>query len=209
MADLASDRDRIVVYQETTKNILAGWHYDATKPQKPHARIENGAEVDEQYMEIGHLINLLVRGNINAIWAVISPVIIIDSPILAELRALAYEEMSKVSTASIRGMAKAQALDNEKRRRLTVNNKGLRTAIRTLRFGITMMEEHKFAFEPVPYLDADRAKRVYVDTMERFEESSGLMPGPRTTTLPERPDEKKFRDFLLRLRVEDIVREDV
>jgi predicted nucleotidyltransferase len=197
MADLASDRDRIIVYQEPTKNILGGWHYEDTKPHKP-VRVENGVDIDEQAMEIGHLINLLVKGNINAIWAVCSPIIIKNSPVLHLLRGVVQSEMSKASAASIKGMSVSQAADTEKRPVMATNSKGLRTAIRTLRFGITMMNEHKFVFEPISYLNVTDAKRIYTETLKDFEESI------KNSTLPERPDENRLRDILFNLRVGEL-----
>jgi predicted nucleotidyltransferase len=192
MEDLASDRDRIVIFQEPTRAILRGEDYPRAKPQR--RRDEGGIVIDEQFMEIGHLIDLLCRGNVNAIWAVVSPIIIQDHPICQHLRNLVTEEMSQATAASVRGMAASQERDST-RRPVLGEGKGYRTALRTLRFGITMLNEERFAFKPVPPMVAADLCSALNTAKIAFEMAV------KTTILKERPDEERFRQLLYEIRM--------
>ncbi len=73
-----SDIDLVMIYIAPTKRILRGERIPPTIRQEIAAR---GGEVyDTLGWEIGHLINQLIKGNVNAIWYVTSPLIIKPSP---------------------------------------------------------------------------------------------------------------------------------
>ena len=73
--------------------------------------------------------------------------------------------------------------------------KGYRTALRTINFGIKLLSEGRICFAPV--LRTPGAEEV-MEKMRQLEEAYEASP------LPDRPDEDAFREFLLRLRMEEM-----
>jgi predicted nucleotidyltransferase len=186
MNHAGSDRDYMVVYLQSTKDILSGYPVFTGKPNVTVT--EDGVECDYQYMEIGHLINLLLKGNVNAIWTVTSPCIIEDSPELQQLRGLVQKNLSKSSFASINGMAISQIKDETKRK--SMKGKGYRTGLRTLNFGIKMFEKGKLVYDPVGEVTGEDVEIAF----HRF--NTAYM----YTKLPEEPDVKSFRNYLYKIR---------
>ena len=183
-----SDTDYMIVFQQPTYDILSGRALEMNRPQKKYVDTENR---DLQYMEIGHLVNLLIKGNVNAIWAVTTPIITQDSPVLRDLRDITIKNLSRMSYASIRGMAISQYNDNEKRPKMP-SNKAYKTCLRTLNFGVTLFDTGKIVFAPVTHVVGQ------TEILERFDDLSDAY---ERTTLPERPNEQEFRNFLYDLRV--------
>jgi hypothetical protein len=190
-----SDHDRVVVRLVDTNCLLKGYKIRETWPQT-HSIGEDGVEIDTSYIEIGHLVELLIRGNINYLWSVASHIVIRDSPLLGELKEIVMQNPSKLPYKSIRGMATSQKLDETKRPRLS-GGKGYRTAARTALFGVGLLTSWEFNFKPcatIVNLDISREEvDRCIDMLDvAYEESN----------LPEKPNEKPFRDFLYRVRVE-------
>lgn len=188
-----SDHDRCIVRIVPTKEILSGYRIHETWPQT-HTIGEDGVEIDTSYIEIGHLINLLLKGNINYLWSTVSPIIIKDHPLLQELREIVMANPTKAAYHSIRGMATSQKLDEIKRPRLS-GGKGYRTAARTALFGVDLLKYWKFNFKPceaIVNLDISEAEVENAIAMldEAYEESP----------FPDKPNEEPFREFLLRVR---------
>jgi predicted nucleotidyltransferase len=192
-----SDHDHMVIFQQSTSEILYGYAPKTGRPQKKY--FDNGIEYDCQYMEIGHLVNLLIKGNVNAIWTATSPIIVQDNcPIdLLNLRSLVYSNLSKASYASINGMAGSQ-FKASIRRKIATNmtaDKAYKTCLRTLNFGITMFDTGKLVYAPVDHT-------VTIEEInEAFEE---LERAYERTHLPAKPNEQDFRKFLHDLRVDDM-----
>jgi hypothetical protein len=91
-------------------------------------------------------------------------------------------------------MAESQIKSEEKPE---VAGKGYRTALRTINFGILLLLEGRICFAPVlhnPKAEEVMGKLCQLD--EAYEASR----------LPDRPDEDAFREFLLRLRMEEMAR---
>jgi predicted nucleotidyltransferase len=190
-----SDQDIIVIYQQSTYDILAGYPYKATKPHEEFEK--NGVEYDYQYMEIGHLIDLLIKGNFNAILAVTSPVVLVDSPVLQAMRGITLNNLSKASYESITGMATSQFLDSKRRPKAKNMNmeKAYKTCLRTLNFGITMFETGELVYAPVNHVPSvEEIKAAYDDFWDARE----------STTLPDKPNELEFRNYLYYLRAAEI-----
>ena len=95
-----SDHDHMVIFQQSTDEILYGYAPKTGRPQKKY--FDEGVEYDCQYMEIGHLINLLVKGNVNAIWTATSPLVVQDysTALIGGLRHLREIVNSNLSKAS-------------------------------------------------------------------------------------------------------------
>jgi predicted nucleotidyltransferase len=148
MRDLSSDYDLVVVYSENMIDFLSGREYKANLPSKHHVMID-GKEYDFQYMEIGHLINLLKKGNINTIWAVLSPIVISTSEIHAQLKEYIRRYPTRAIMPSLEGMTISQIYDAEKRALVRSPEKSLLTARRTVRFGENLYWKGEYIFEPI------------------------------------------------------------
>jgi predicted nucleotidyltransferase len=193
-----SDHDYIQIFQQPTYDILAGYAFPTSKPHREF--VENGVEYDYQYMEVGHLVNLLLKGNINAIWAVTSPIVVQEHCALDfdNLRRITLNNLSKASYASISGMASSQLLDSTRRPKATNmnKNKAYTTCLRTLNFGIRMFTTGELVYAPVNYVPSLAEIKV------TFDET--LRDAYKTTLLPDKPNEHEFRDFLYYLRARDM-----
>ncbi|MEI6104041.1 MAG: nucleotidyltransferase domain-containing protein [Methanothrix sp.] len=185
-----SDIDLVMIYIAPTRSLLRGERISPTVRQQITAR---GGEIyDTLGWEIGHLINQLIKGNVNAIWYVTSPLVIKPSIIQEELSALVEANLCRDTYHSVKGMAQSQIKSEEKPK---MGGKGYRTAQRTLNFGIKLLLGGKICFAPA--LGTPGAEEV-TEKMCQLEEAYEASP------LPDRPDEDAFREFLLRLRMEEM-----
>jgi len=191
MESKESDVDLVVIYIAPTKSILRGEKISATISQRMEEK--NGVIYDTLGWEIGHLMDQLVKGNVNAIWNAASPLVLQPSSVQEKLKALIEANLCRETYRSILGMAKSQ-IQSEKK---PVKNagKGCRTALRTINFGIELLTNGRLCFEPV--LHIPEAEEV-AEKMCRLEEAY------EASSLPDLPNEDAFRDFLLRLRLEDL-----
>jgi len=188
-----SDIDLVMIYIASTRSLLRGERISPTVSQQITSR---GGEVyDTLGWEIGHLINQLIKGNVNAIWYVTSPLVIKPSIIQEELSALVQTNLCRQTYHSIKGMAESQIKSEEMP---NTQGKGYRTALRTINFGIKLLNEGKICFAPVS--DTPGAKEVTIKMCQ-------LDEAYKASRLPELPNEEAFRDFLLRLRMEEMAGE--
>ncbi len=188
-----SDRDIMCVYAQPTREILSGMQTKYNKHQ--HKTMIDGIEWDTQYMEIGHLVNLLKNGNVNALWTVTSPVVIQGSDDLNRLREITLVNLSKVSFYSINGMAVSCLHDQEKRPNMPYN-KAYKQCLRTLMFGINMFELGEVLFTPV---------RIEVTKNDIDIAFNRLNEAFNNTKLISSPNEQVFKDYLYNLRISNIV----
>ena len=93
MEKFASDYDLFHVYQTPASEYLVSGHFGNTRAAKIWTDSE-GREIDAQYMEIGHLVGLLKKGNANAIWAVCSCVIHEDTEVLRQLKHITLQNIA-------------------------------------------------------------------------------------------------------------------
>jgi uncharacterized protein len=186
-----SDIDLVMIYIAPTRSILRGERIPPTVRQEIAAR--DGEIYDTLGWEIGHLINQLVKGNVNAIWYVTSPLVIKPSAVQEELSALVQANLCRETYQSITGMAESQIKSEEKPAKRP--GKGYRTALRIINFGIKLLSEGRICFAPVLHTPevGEVAKR-----MVRLEEAYEF------SRLPDLPDEEAFREFLLRLRLKEM-----
>jgi len=152
MGDLSSDHDLVYVYRFPTTLILDGHRVPTSLPSKVYTDAR-GREMDCSFLEIGHLVNLLMKGNVNAIWAMMSPILVEDRTNDSvpdnqrfygggwyhQLRDITARNLSKISYHSIKGVAESHYKDVKKRADQREPRKSLLTAIRTLRFGTNLM----------------------------------------------------------------------
>jgi|WetSurMetagenome_2_1015567.scaffolds.fasta_scaffold24883_5 predicted nucleotidyltransferase len=183
-----SDKDIMVVFMQDTKSILSGYPLQTGKQHV--TKTEDGVEIDYQYMEIGHLINLLIKGNVNALWTVTSPCNVCGEDNISVLREITIRNLSTRLYPSIKGMAISQMNDEWKRE--SMKGKGFRTALRTLIFGTTIFETGKLVYAPV----GNHVTKQDVETgFKEFQHAYAH------TNLPEEPDEQQFRNYLYLIRL--------
>jgi predicted nucleotidyltransferase len=183
-----SDTDVIEVYLQPTKDILSGI---GTKTKAQNHTYKGNDIIDTQYFELGHLVNLLIKGNINAIWAVTSPVVIMNSVERQELARLVLMNLTKASYASINGMSVSQFNDNEKRPNMP-KNKAYKTCLRTLLFGINLFNTGTLKYLPVTHtVTKDEISAAFNRLKESYE----------STKLINNPDDILYRDFLYTTRM--------
>ena len=189
-----SDIDLVMIYIAPTRSLLRGEKVFPAVRQQITAR---GGEIyDTLGWEIGHLINQLVKGNVNAIWYATSPLLVKPSIIQEELSALVRANLCRETYHSIKGMAESQIKSEEMPAKKTrIAGKGYRTALRTIDFGIKLLSEGRICFAPV--LRTPGAEEV-MEKLQRLDEVYA------SSFLPDRPDEDAFREFLLRLRMVDL-----
>lgn len=199
MESKESDIDLVMIYIVPTKRILRGEKFPATIRQEMAAR---GGEIyDTLGWEIGHLIDLLIKGNVNAIWYATSPLVIMPSALQEELSAIVQANLCRESYHSIKGMAESQIKSETGQLKLSGAGlvkrpgKGYRTALRTINFGIKLLREARISYEPVMH---DPALEELKEGMNQLDEAYGQ------SMLPDLPDEDQFRDFLLRQRLKEM-----
>lgn len=125
-----SDHDIFVVYQVPTKMILSGYKIKDNLPNKHDITI-NGKQFDFSFMEIGHLINLIIKGNINAIWGLTSSIIYESS--IDNIMDYVIKNINNLDIfPSTIGMSTAQLIDSTRRARVRSLEKSINCAYRTL-----------------------------------------------------------------------------
>lgn len=193
MESLASDYDYFEVYADSTRDILRGIYPSKTQPQRTYYDEEKRL-IDHQYIEVGHLINLLCKGNINAIWGVTSPIVRDDTHknVRLTLSSLAHETVSKQSYHSIKGMAESQLKDAIKRATVRDPYKSMVTSIRTALFGVNLLSTGTINFT------VDCTNTTPSDAIDDLECAFN------DSTLPDTVDESKYRTYLMLLRMGDL-----
>ena len=199
MESKESDIDLVMIYIVPTKRILRGEKFPATIRQEMAAR--GGGIYDTLGWEIGHLIDLLIKGNVNAIWYATSPLVIMPSALQEELSAIVQANLCRESYHSIKGMAESQIESETGQLKLSGAGlvkrpgKGYRTALRSINFGIELLREARISYEPVMH---DPTPEELKEGMNQLDEAY------RQSMLPDLPDEDQFRDFLLRQRLKEM-----
>jgi hypothetical protein len=193
-----NDLDLMAVYCVDTNKILRGENIRITMPHRKYRdELKYGdIDVEEQAQELGHLVNKLIDGNVNAIWSVCSPKII-ESPycgILWDLQKIVCNNLSRMSYHSIKGMSMSQYYDNEKRAAVMPPGKAYCGALRVANFGCTLLADNKLEFKGIdtnyiPTEDEVLAAILSLDNMYKISD------------LPEKPNEDLFRDFLYHVRL--------
>lgn len=186
-----SDVDVATIYQVPTKTILSGRPYDRTRPQtKREQKVgEDLIKIEDTFWEIGHLVSYLLKGNCNAIWMTNSCQILSSCDVHEELRTIVKNNLAKNVYHSIKGMAASQISDATKR---NLGMKGLRSAWRTLNFGINVLDGRGILFEPAPeiVIESD-CTHMLVCLKDALEGSN----------LPEIPETLSFYDYLYKIRL--------
>jgi len=183
-----SDTDIFKAYIIPTTDILSG------KNKGCGSHFNSTDKIDTTSHEIGKIIDMLIRGNVNFIWSVMSPIIVDDSEELRELRTIVENNVAKNCFHSIHGLAVhnyKRYIENDK----DLSSKRINTIIRTLFFGMNLLEKGEFHFDR---LILKYNKKDVEESIHDLEEIYNI------TDLPEKPDEKPYRDYLLKLRLKEL-----
>jgi len=153
-----SDHDIFVVYQYSTGKLLMGCNYKNNLPNK-HNIILGDKHYDFSFMEIGHLINLLIKGNINAIWCLTSPLNYYTK--LNRLIELVTNSIYLLDLLpSGLGLIRSNIIDSEKRKEVRNPQKSLNAAYRTLKFLENIYFNNKTSYEPVENVTIDQINEL-------------------------------------------------
>lgn len=175
MSDLSSDHDLVVIYSESTMDILKGRSIHPTLPSKHHIWI-NDQEYDFSYLEIGHFCHQLKKGNINMIWVLLSPIVIYQTK---QVRIL-YDTISAVHTRDIipsgLGMTESQLRDVVKRADQRSPEKSLKTAYRTSNFILNHLQTGEWQFQGTQKDVTESEVRDIMDSIRTFDLNRDL-PG--------------------------------
>lgn len=210
MTQFAHDHDYFITYASSTYDVLTG-HIIGGLPQRTfesfhHYDPEDNRPADVSAMEISRLVDLLKKGNVNAMWAVMSPRVVspvnIYRPDMAELRFLVSRNVSSMTYYSVRGMAISQMKDATKRANVRAPEKSLATAIRTLKFGHLLLTEGKINTH---IIDVHEGKFTEEDVDKWIGKLDAAFD---SSTLPKEVPRKPFDNFLYKLRRKIMMMED-
>lgn len=177
-----SDIDLFQIYLEPTRKVLDG-------TSKKESYFKQIAGVDTAIHEAGKVVNMLLAGNINFIVGVLSPLVQTTSDEFRELRLLVEANLAKNCYYSINGLAIHNKLKYEGTDKMT--DKRWNQIIRSLEFGIRILKGEGVQF-----------KSVENGSAEVFEEKLAcLLKAFETSSIPEKPNEKLFRDWLYDIRM--------
>ncbi len=203
-----SDIDTFEGFIYPSKDILLGI-------QGKDSLVTHGEVNDESSHEIGVVIEQLLKGNFNFVVGVCSPVVEEDKyGYLAELRDIVKRNLAKNIYHSTMGLAyhnyKKYIIGNEYRTVLLnggeITNipkkiltsfeiqKKTNQVVRSLMFGHWILKENKINYFKI----ADQEPSEIQYWMNRLDEAYKL------SELPESPDPKEFRDFLYKLRIDEL-----
>ena len=129
-----SDIDLKGIHQAPTADLLGLF-----PTRSDHARQEvfDGVVCDLTTHELADALRLIIKGNGNMLERVFSPLQLVDSPALHELRELATESLSKASAGHYRGYLKGMRREYRARPRL----KTLLGCVRLALTGVHLLEE--------------------------------------------------------------------
>jgi hypothetical protein len=186
-----SDIDLGVIYVAPTNKILHGTAYIDSKQLK----IE---ELDVAVHEISKVVDMLISGNVNFLWIVSSPIIMLETPYLRELRNILNTNLSANTYHSIKGLSiknyKKYLVDGNlaEGEGIEIFAKKRKIIMRTLNYGIKLLNgEGCLNFVPA---SGEYDNQIILDTIEALDKAY------ENTILPEKPNEEIYRDFLERVR---------
>jgi len=197
-----SDIDYATIYVANSKDILLN-------KQIRGKQIQND-KVDETYYELGHFISNLLKGNVNFLWAVMSPLVENEyKTSLRELREITSINIAKNCFYSINGLAKHNiyhfitgtkkwtSKNREIDRESLLYKKKLNVIGRTLKFGINLLTWEKCLFEKVNIETED----------ELWELKNQLTEAYKNSMLKEEPDKKSFETYVIKWRLHKMKKE--
>lgn len=157
--------------------------------------------------EIGHIISHRLKGNVNFLWGIHSPIVLSGSQMgLGDLKKISEENLAKNTYHSIKGLAvknKKKYVDNTPKSWEDFTeevisfkkHKKIRIIARTAMMGVLLLKGRGVRFPPVN-IEVSSDDLVYMinELDSAYEDSS----------LPEKPDEEPFRLWLEKIRMRDV-----
>lgn len=194
MQNKNSDLDIFEVFINSTRDILSG-----ISEQKSYFRTEKYK--DKNIHEIGVVIEQLLKGNFNFVSGICSPVIEEDKyGYLSELRDIVKRNFAKNIYHSTMGLAthnwRKYFVNNLKDGTITEEKlqKKRNQIVRSLILGCDILYLNNMRFMKIrDQRDVD--VQFWMKEIKTFYEESKL---------PESPDPKEFRDFLYKLRIDEL-----
>ncbi len=187
-----SDIDYNIIYLAPTTDILVG--------KTIRGKFVQEGKTDTTYYELGEVVQQLIKGNVNYIWMVSSPIVEFEhAAAKRKLYQIFTENLSCASYHSIMGMAKHNLYHFIELgdRDSDIYKKKLNVIGRTLQFGINLLLYGKVLFEKTAI-----TKREELDTLViRLNEAYTSSP------LPEKTNEEPFLEYLLEYRLGDLEEE--
>ena len=183
-----SDIDLFVAFQAPSREILVG-HADM------RSRHDKDETHDDAVHEIGHVVDEVLKGNVNFLWGVFSPIVVEDPHgHLAALRPLALKNMSRQCYNSIHGLAYSnykKYIESGK----DASPKRCNTIARTIGMGVTLLLTGKIVFNAV----RDAKPEDILDLTRHLDEAKD------ESILPDKPQHaQELYDWLLQLRLKDL-----
>lgn len=191
-----SDLDYFVAQIAPTRKILDGTANTLSE------HIQSDFNIDMSAHEIGKIIDMLLKGNVNFIWGVLSPVVPYEyKNYHKNLRDIVLAGLSKNISKSIYGMARHNyeryIRDNmgEKDVSGELLIKKANTIVRTLNFGVEILQERPISFSGFK----NQTMKEVLDWMKI------LLDAETYSSLPNKPpNEEKFRQYLYESRMENL-----
>ena len=161
-----SDIDRATVYMMGSKDFLLG------KKIIGKQIFDEESNIDTTFYELNHVIHYLLKGNVNFIWAVMSPIVVNDhQSSLKELKGIVGSNVAKNCFHSINGLAKhniyhyIEKKDNPSYKKINVIGRTLQFGINVLTWGKYMFEKTDFESVKELYELKDRLNEAYKNSM--------------------------------------------
>lgn len=193
MNHMYSDKDIAIVYAMDSQKLLLS---QIPKGKQKYVEEDN---MDITYYEIGHVVHNLIKGNVNFIWAVMSPIILDQyKSSLQELREICATQIAKNCFYSINGMTKHNIYHFiQEKEHDGVYFKKLNVIARTLKFGINALLWGKYMFEKTSIETED----------ELYKLKEQLNNAYKTSHLPEKPNEEIYNKYLIKWRIHNLKRD--
>ena len=188
-----SDEDIFECYIAPSSDFLIG-------KQHKRSQFTQTCNVDQTSVEVGQVVNQILKNNFNYVIAVLSPMVMIESEEYRKLKILTRLNLSKLCYHSIHGLATHnynkyiidKGGDTQKRRK---------TIMRTLRFGINLLENGRTEFNPVTDYISDDDIISMIERLDQAYEYSNL---------PEKPEYQEVMYlWLLNLRIRELNNENL
>jgi len=191
MNNAQSDEDLASVYVMNSANFLTRINLDKKIRGKQKHNVNHQ---DLTWYELSSTIEHLLKGNINFIWTVMSPIVLYErDTALRELREIVQANLSKKIYHSTKGITEHNIYhfikkgDRESKR----FQKKLNLIGRSLQFGITVLEKGICEFKKIHINNEDEIRALQQKLEIAYTNSK----------LPEETNSKPFMDYLLKWRL--------
>lgn len=181
-----SDSDLHSVFMMDSKDFMLG--------KKKKGKFTQKDSVDTTCTELNQTINQLLKGNVNYLWAVMSPIFVEEyKSALRELREIVSSNLAKNCFHSINGLAKHNIYHfvTKGDRYSDKYKKKLNVIGRSLKFGIGILTWGKCLFEKVDIKSEE----------ELWSLKDRLNASYNNSALPDKPDPEPFEKYLIKWRL--------